>query len=80
MSDQGIYINYSNIPAGELMRLMLEQMYLTSPSWAVESSPVPAFDLREGVNRMTDRPLLSQHIDQYLKVLGGSSSFIFDML
>ncbi|XP_045453789.1 DNA-directed RNA polymerase III subunit RPC3 [Melitaea cinxia] len=63
--------------AGELMRLMLEQMYLTSPAWAVESSPVPAFDLREGVKRMTDRPLLNQHIDQYLKVLEeNGASFI----
>ncbi|CAH2088053.1 unnamed protein product [Euphydryas editha] len=55
--------------AGELMRLMLEQMYLTSSAWAVESSPVPASELREGVKRMTDRPLLTQHIDQYLRVL-----------
>ncbi|XP_045778619.1 DNA-directed RNA polymerase III subunit RPC3 [Maniola jurtina] len=55
--------------AGELMRLMLEQMYLTSSPWAAESTPVPAIDLREHARRLADKPLLQQHIDQYLRVI-----------
>lgn len=57
----------SAMAAGELMRLLLEQMYLKSPAWAAESSPLCALELRE---RCRDRPLLHQFGDQYLKVLG----------
>ncbi|CAH0719198.1 unnamed protein product, partial [Brenthis ino] len=55
--------------AGELMRVLLEQMYLTSSAWAPESSPVSAVDLRENARRVPDKPLLHMHVDQYLKVL-----------
>ena len=52
------------------MRVLLEQMYLTSSAWAPESSPVCATDLRENARRVPDKPLLHMHVDQYLKVLG----------
>ncbi|XP_049878714.1 DNA-directed RNA polymerase III subunit RPC3 [Pectinophora gossypiella] len=54
--------------AGEAMRLLLQQMYLSSAAWAAESAPVPALELRECCRRL-DRPLLHQHLDQYLKVI-----------
>lgn len=52
------------------MRYLLEQMYLNSPVWAPESNPVSALDVRERCRRATDKPLLQQYVDQYLKVLG----------
>ncbi|CAB3241504.1 unnamed protein product [Arctia plantaginis] len=56
--------------AGELMRFLLEQMYLNSPAWAPESNPVSALDVRDRCRRAaTDKPLLQQYVDQYLKVL-----------
>ncbi|CAK1589198.1 unnamed protein product [Parnassius mnemosyne] len=55
--------------AGELMRLLLQQMYLSSAAWAAESNPTPALDIREAVRRAADKSLLSQHVDHYLKVL-----------
>lgn len=56
--------------AGELLRHMLQHMYLTSPAWAAESTLVPAVELREACLRAAaDKPLLNQYFDQYLKVL-----------
>lgn len=54
------------------MRFLLEQMYLKSPAWAAESSPLCALELRERCRGLAaERPLLHQYVDQYLKVLGG---------
>uniref|UniRef100_A0A2A4IWE1 DNA-directed RNA polymerase III subunit RPC3 n=1 Tax=Heliothis virescens TaxID=7102 RepID=A0A2A4IWE1_HELVI len=56
--------------AGELMRFLLEQMYLRSPAWAPESSPLCALELRERCRGVAaEWPLLHQFLDQYLKVL-----------
>ncbi|XP_047027290.1 DNA-directed RNA polymerase III subunit RPC3 [Helicoverpa zea] len=56
--------------AGELMRFLLEQMYLRSPAWAPESSPLCAIELKERCRGVAaDRPTLHQFVDQYLKVL-----------
>lgn len=61
--------------AGELMRFLLEQMYLNSPAWAPESNPVSALDVRDRCQRAaTDKPLLQQYVDQYLKVLEESGA------
>lgn len=59
------------VPAGELMHLLLQQMYLTSPAWAPDSNPTPALELRECCRRIaSERPVLHNNVDQYLKVLG----------
>ncbi|XP_041969527.1 DNA-directed RNA polymerase III subunit RPC3 [Aricia agestis] len=55
--------------AGEVMRLLLEQMYLSSSPWAPESTPTPVVDLRDRARTVPDRPLLQQYLDQYLKVI-----------
>ncbi|KAL4706683.1 hypothetical protein ACJJTC_014438 [Scirpophaga incertulas] len=61
--------------AGELMRLLLQQMYLASSPWAHESNAIPAMDLRELCRRSAaERPLLHQHVDHYLKVLEENGS------
>ncbi|XP_072945441.1 DNA-directed RNA polymerase III subunit RPC3 isoform X2 [Epargyreus clarus] len=56
--------------AGELMRQLLQQMYLSSSAWDAESAPAAAADLKDAARRQAaDKPLLHQYIDQYLKVL-----------
>ncbi|XP_026330557.1 DNA-directed RNA polymerase III subunit RPC3 [Hyposmocoma kahamanoa] len=55
--------------AGELMRVLLQHMYLSSPSWPVEGTPAPAHELRESCARLADRQTLVKHLEQYLKVL-----------
>ncbi|CAH2055868.1 unnamed protein product, partial [Iphiclides podalirius] len=55
--------------AGELMRILLQQMYLSSSEWAAESNPTPVIDIRDAVRCLADRPLLTQHVDHYLRVL-----------
>ncbi|CAH0397188.1 unnamed protein product [Chilo suppressalis] len=57
--------------AGELTRVLLQQMYLSMPAWAAESGPVPVTELRE---RCADKPLISQHINHYLKVIEESGA------
>ncbi|VVD02323.1 unnamed protein product [Leptidea sinapis] len=52
---------------GEIMCLLLKQMYLVSAAWAEESTPTAVTDIREHAKRLTDRPLLMQHLDHYLK-------------
>ncbi|CAF4952069.1 unnamed protein product [Pieris macdunnoughi] len=54
--------------AGEVMRLLLQQMYLSSAAWAEESNAIPVTDLRES-SRLTDKILLHQHLEHYLKVM-----------
>ncbi|GBP64016.1 DNA-directed RNA polymerase III subunit RPC3 [Eumeta japonica] len=56
--------------AGELMRHLLTHMYLYSPPWAPTSNPVPIQDLKAAMERSPDRPLLKNHLEQYLKVMG----------
>lgn len=51
------------------MRLLLQQMYLSSAAWAEESNSIALTDLRES-SRLIDKPLLHQHLDHYLKVMG----------
>ncbi|XP_060806276.1 DNA-directed RNA polymerase III subunit RPC3 [Amyelois transitella] len=55
--------------AGELMRLLLQQMCLTSPAWAAVSTPTPAVDLKHSCRRTAADSLLTLHLDHYLKVL-----------
>ncbi|XP_047507722.1 DNA-directed RNA polymerase III subunit RPC3 isoform X1 [Pieris napi] len=54
--------------AGEVMRLLLQQMYLSSAAWAEESNAIPVTDLRES-SRLTDKILLHHHLEHYLKVM-----------
>ncbi|CAG2066620.1 unnamed protein product, partial [Timema podura] len=54
--------------AGELMRLLLQQMYLRTEPWAAISNPVPYTELKEVIRKQSSHPQLGVYLDQYLKV------------
>jgi DNA-directed RNA polymerase III subunit RPC3 len=56
--------------AGELLRQLLNQMYLRTEAWADTSNPVPFTELREAIRKQSSHPLLGQYVEQYLKVIG----------
>nr|CAD7257046.1 unnamed protein product [Timema shepardi] len=55
--------------AGELMRLLLQQMYLRTEPWAAVSNPVPYTELKEVIRKQSSHPQLGVYLDQYLKVM-----------
>nr|CAD7408582.1 unnamed protein product [Timema cristinae] len=55
--------------AGELMRLLLQQMYLRTEPWAAVSNPVPYTELKEVIRKQSSHPQLAVYLDQYLKVM-----------
>lgn len=55
--------------ASELMRQLLFLMYLRTASWADTSNPIPLTEIKEAVRKI-DYPSLSQHLDQYLRLIG----------
>ncbi|XP_063227901.1 DNA-directed RNA polymerase III subunit RPC3 isoform X2 [Bacillus rossius redtenbacheri] len=59
---------------GELMRVILQQMYLRTEPWASVSNPVPFTELRDTIKKLNSHPLLIQYLDQYLKVMEEDSS------
>ncbi|XP_012279984.1 DNA-directed RNA polymerase III subunit RPC3 isoform X2 [Orussus abietinus] len=61
--------------AGELMRQLLYLMYLRTASWADTSNPVPCSEIREAVKKL-NYPLLTQYLDQYLRVIEDPCHFI----
>jgi DNA-directed RNA polymerase III subunit RPC3 len=56
--------------AGELLRHLLNLMYLRTEAWAATSNPVPFTEVREALRKQNSHPLLGQYLEQYLKVIG----------
>lgn len=59
--------------ASELMRILLQQMYVRTEAWVPTSNPIPVGEIRSAVHKLKTHPRLSQHLDQYLKVLDEDS-------
>ncbi|KAJ8894948.1 hypothetical protein PR048_000255 [Dryococelus australis] len=59
---------------GELMRVILQQMYLRTEPWASVSNPVPFTELKDTVRKLNTHPLLLQFLEQYLKIMEEDSS------
>lgn len=55
--------------AGELMRRLLFLMYLRTASWEDTSNPIPFAEIKDAVKKL-NYPLLTQHLDQYLRLIG----------
>ncbi|XP_046748019.1 DNA-directed RNA polymerase III subunit RPC3 [Diprion similis] len=51
--------------AGELMRQMLNLMYLRTAEWRTTSNPIPYVEIKDAVRKLK-YPMLIQHLDQYL--------------
>ncbi|XP_012255761.2 DNA-directed RNA polymerase III subunit RPC3 [Athalia rosae] len=51
--------------AGELMRQMLNLMYLRTAPWEATSNPIPYVEIKDAVRKL-NYPLLIQYLDQYL--------------
>ncbi|XP_049835779.1 DNA-directed RNA polymerase III subunit RPC3-like isoform X1 [Schistocerca gregaria] len=60
--------------AAELMKHLLNQMYLRTEPWAATSNPIPYTELKEAIRKSTTHPQLQQYLDQYLKMLEEDSS------
>lgn len=65
-----LYSTYLYILGGELMRQLLQLMYLRTDPWAPTSNPIPFVELKDCCKKVSDKPLLTQYLDQYLKVMG----------
>ncbi|KAL0125937.1 hypothetical protein PUN28_004784 [Cardiocondyla obscurior] len=58
---------------GELMRLLINLMYLRTASWAATSNPIPYTDIKEEVKKSNFQEL-EHYLDQYLRLLEEDST------
>lgn len=56
--------------AAELVRLLIQQMYVRTEPWAEVSNPVPIIEVKEIIKKMNTYPQLIAYFDQYVAVLG----------
>lgn len=59
--------------AGELMRQLINLMYLRTASWADTSNPIPYTEIKDAVRKLT-YPELEQYLDQYLRLIEEDTS------
>lgn len=59
--------------AGELMRQLINLMYLRTASWADTSNPIPCTEIKDAV-RKTGYMDLEQYLDQYLRLVEEDTS------
>lgn len=59
-------------PAGQLMKYLLELMYIRTEPWVTTSNPIPYSELKETIRRTNGggHPELVQNLDQYLSLIG----------
>ncbi|KAJ1525724.1 hypothetical protein ONE63_008932 [Megalurothrips usitatus] len=59
---------------GEIIRLLLQLMYIRTEAWAQISNPIPFTELRDTLRKQDPQSPILQHLDQYLKVIEEDSS------
>lgn len=62
-----------DINAGELMRQLINLMYLRTAPWAATSNPIPFTEIKEEVKKLNYSEL-EQYLDQYLRLIEEDSS------
>ncbi|EFN64824.1 DNA-directed RNA polymerase III subunit RPC3 [Camponotus floridanus] len=62
-----------DINAGELMRQLINLMYLRTAPWTATSNPIPYTEIKEEVKKLTFLEL-EQYLDQYLRLIEEDSS------
>ncbi|RZF32383.1 hypothetical protein LSTR_LSTR001847 [Laodelphax striatellus] len=55
--------------AAELMKQLLQLMYLRTEAWCSDSNPVPVLELKDAISKKSANAYLSQYFEQYLKIL-----------
>jgi len=60
--------------AGELMRQLINLMYLRTASWADTSNPIPYTEIKEEVKKLNMYEELEHYLDQYLHLLEEDST------
>lgn len=60
--------------AAELIRVLIQQMYVRTEPWAVVSNPVPIVEVKDLIKKMNTFPQLIAHFDQYVAVLEQDNS------
>lgn len=56
--------------AGELMRLLLQQMYIRTTPWVPISNPVPILEVKDLVKKQNTHQQLISFFEQYVNILG----------
>lgn len=56
--------------AGELIKFLLQQMYVSTKPWVDVSNPIPILAIKEMVRRQPNLPELNTYFDDYVKVIG----------
>lgn len=62
--------------AGQLMKRMLDLMYLRTAEWKDTSNPIPYVEIKDAIRKL-NYPTLIQYLDQYLCLIGQSKVSIF---
>nr|CAH7743465.1 unnamed protein product [Callosobruchus chinensis] len=60
--------------AGELVKLLLRQMYIRTEPWADVSNPIPLLEIKDLVRKQANLKLLNTFFDQYVNVIEQDSS------
>ncbi|KRT82441.1 hypothetical protein AMK59_3548, partial [Oryctes borbonicus] len=60
--------------AAELVRVLIQQMYIRTEPWAVVSNPVPIVEVKDLIKKMNTFPQLIAYFDQYVAVLEQDNS------
>lgn len=55
---------------GELMRVLLQEMYIRTAPWGHESNPIPILEVKNIIKKQNTHPTLLTYFDQYVTVLG----------
>ncbi|GJQ77410.1 hypothetical protein Trydic_g20809 [Trypoxylus dichotomus] len=60
--------------AAELVRVLIQQMYIRTEPWAIVSNPVPIVEVKDLIKKMNAFPQLITYFDQYVAVLEQDNS------
>ncbi|KAK4887292.1 hypothetical protein RN001_003563 [Aquatica leii] len=61
---------------GELMRILLQQMYVRTAPWVPSSNPVPILEVKEILKKRNTHSQLITHFEQYVNILEQDSTGI----
>lgn len=56
----------------ELMRVLLQKMYIRTEPWVDYSNPIPIVEVKDLIKKLNTRPQLVAFFDQYVSILGNT--------